>query len=57
MIGATLTLKRGGSLTSEKYTVNGKMTIGRFDPESGPVDIDLGPLPESSYISRRHAQV
>ena len=31
--------------------------IGRFDPETGPVDVDLGPLPEAVYISRHHAEI
>ncbi|HTE18823.1 MAG TPA: FHA domain-containing protein [Armatimonadota bacterium] len=55
--GARLTLKRGGSLTGEVFPVSGRVIIGRFDVESGPVDVDLGPLPESNYVSRHHAEV
>lgn len=55
--GATLVLKRGGILTGEKFQLGPTVTIGRFDPDSGPVDIDMAPLPESVYISRHHAQI
>ncbi|MFN3649136.1 MAG: FHA domain-containing protein [Armatimonadota bacterium] len=55
--GARLTLKRGGGLTSEVFPVGGRAVIGRFDTETGPVDVDMGALPESSYVSRHHAEV
>lgn len=55
---ARLTLRRGGALTGEVFPLGaGTSVIGRFDPEAGPVDVDLGLLPESVYISRRHAEV
>ena len=31
--------------------------VGRFDPETGPVDIDLSQMPESPQISRHHAEL
>jgi len=31
--------------------------IGRFDTETGPVDIDLSNIPEAKYISRKHAKI
>jgi pSer/pThr/pTyr-binding forkhead associated (FHA) protein len=34
-----------------------RVTIGRFDPESGPIDIDMGRLPEAAYVSRHHAEL
>jgi pSer/pThr/pTyr-binding forkhead associated (FHA) protein len=36
--------------------MGGRVTVGRFDVESGPVDVDLGQFPEATYISRRHAE-
>lgn len=54
---AKLTLKRGGVLTGESFQLGERLVLGRFDPDSGPVDVDLGPLPEASYISRQHAEV
>ena len=53
---ARLTLKRGGALTTDSFVFSGDAVIGRFDADSGPVDIDLSPLPEAIYLSRRHAQ-
>ena len=50
-------LRRQGKLTSDVFTFTPPVTIGRFDPDLGPVDIDLGPLPESAYISRQHAEI
>ena len=34
-----------------------RLIIGRFDPESGPVDIDLENTPEAAQISRHHAEM
>jgi hypothetical protein len=56
--GARLTLRRGGALSQEGFSLGrGPSVIGRFDPETGPVDVDLGPLPEAVYISRHHAEI
>jgi pSer/pThr/pTyr-binding forkhead associated (FHA) protein len=45
-------------LSQEVFTIaGGPSVIGRFDPETGPVDVDLGPLPEAVYISRQHAEI
>jgi pSer/pThr/pTyr-binding forkhead associated (FHA) protein len=56
--GARLTLRRAGVLSKEVFTLSsGPSIIGRFDPETGPVDVDLGPLPEAVYISRHHAEL
>ena len=56
--GARLTLRRGGALSQEIFSLGcGPSIIGRFDPETGPVDVDLGPLPEAVYISRHHAEI
>ena len=53
---ARLTLRRGGALTGEIFRFGSGAVVGRFDPDSGPVDVDLAPLPEASYVSRHHAQ-
>lgn len=52
-----LTLRRNGALTTEAFTLGEQAVVGRFDPETGPVDVDLGRLPEAVYISRRHAEL
>jgi len=45
-------------LSQEVFSIgSGPSIIGRFDPETGPVDVDLGPLPEAVYISRHHAEI
>ncbi|CAD5990441.1 FraH-related protein [Planktothrix tepida] len=57
---ANIILKRGGTKTTQMFSIEGeRVIIGRFDPDSGPVDIDLGCLPESEaeYISRHHAEI
>jgi hypothetical protein len=54
---ARLTLKRSGVLTSESFQFGDHVVVGRFDPDSGPVDVDLGPLPEAAYVSRHHAEI
>ena len=57
---AGITLKRNGVLTAESFPIQGeRIVIGRFDIDSGPVDIDLGKLPptEADYISRHHAEI
>ena len=54
---ATLTLKRGGAPTGDVFTIGPSATVGRFDPESGPVDVDMAQLPEAVYISRHHAEI
>jgi FHA domain len=55
---ARLTLRRGGALSQETFSLgSGPSIIGRFDPETGPVDVDLGPLPEAIYVSRHHAEI
>ncbi len=54
---ARLVLVRDGAVTEETYEIRGRAVIGRFDETVGPVDVDLGPLPEGSYISRKHAEI
>lgn len=54
---ATITVKRNGEETSEVFDLNPPSVIGRFDPAVGPVDVDLAPLPEGAYVSRKHAKI
>jgi len=54
---AKLTLRRAGALTNESFPLGERVTIGRFDIETGPVDVDFGPVPEGAYLSRRHAEI
>lgn len=51
-----LVVKRAGAETSDQFEFVSGATVGRFDPSVGPVDIDLGDLPEGAYVSRRHAR-
>ena len=52
-----LIVKRNGAETEEVFVVNNPCVIGRFDPPVGPIDIDLGALPEGVYVSRKHAKI
>ncbi len=52
-----LIVKRGGIETEEVFFFTPPATVGRFDPAVGPVDVDLGSIPEGSYVSRKHAKV
>jgi pSer/pThr/pTyr-binding forkhead associated (FHA) protein len=54
---ATLVVKRSGVETDESFVVTNPSVIGRFDPSVGPIDIDLGNLPEGVYVSRKHAKI
>ena len=54
---ARLVVKRSGAETDVEFPVNPPCVIGRFDPSIGPIDIDLGALPERSYVSRKHAKI
>ena len=52
-----IVLKRSGAETDILYEVHPPAVIGRFDPAVGPIDIDLGPLDEGRYVSRKHAKI
>ncbi len=56
-VSARITLRRGGTTTSEVFALGSRAVLGRFDPETGPVDVDLAQLPEAVYVSRRHAEI
>lgn len=56
--GCYLQLKQQGSLTSQTAQIGGqRVTIGRFDASTGPVDIDLTNFPGAEHVSRRHAEI
>jgi hypothetical protein len=54
---AKLVVKRGGAETDIEFPLSPPAIIGRFDPAVGPIDVDLGTLPEGSYVSRKHAKI
>lgn len=54
---AKLVLKRSGVETDHVFEFGSPATVGRFDPAVGPIDVDLGPLEEGVYVSRKHARL
>jgi pSer/pThr/pTyr-binding forkhead associated (FHA) protein len=49
---------RYGAPTGDEHPLLGqRLVVGRFDAETGPVDIDLSQAPESEQISRQHAEI
>lgn len=57
LTGPRLILKRAGVETDIVFPFTCPATVGRFDPDKGPIDIDLADLPEGGYVSRRHAKI
>ena len=55
--GPRLIVKRAGEETDDVFVVVAPAVIGRFDPGVGPIDVDLGSIPEGSYVSRKHAKI
>jgi len=43
--------------TEQLLHVGASCIVGRFDPAVTPVDIDLTDLPDSKFVSRRHATI
>jgi len=54
---AKLVVKRSGAETDIAFSISPPAIIGRFDPAVGPIDVDMGTLPEGSYVSRKHAKI
>jgi pSer/pThr/pTyr-binding forkhead associated (FHA) protein len=49
---------RYGAPTGQEIPLFGqRLVVGRFDPETGPVDIDLSESAESGHISRQHGEL
>jgi len=57
VLGPRLIVKRNGAETDTIFSINPGSIIGRFDPAVGPIDVDLGSLPEGVYVSRKHARL
>lgn len=55
--GPRLIIKRAGAETEDVFPFTAPATIGRFDPSVGPIDVDLGSVPEGAYVSRKHAKI
>ncbi len=55
--GARLVALANGEETEIAFELPEKGTIGRFDPSVGPIEVDVSSAPDSSYVSRRHAEV
>lgn len=53
---AKLICKQASAPTSE-FPLDSNMLIGKFDPDSGPVDIDLEGFPDDEKISRQHGEI
>ena len=57
-LAATLTLLEYGQLSETKIPLTSSpVLVGKFDPNQGPVDIDLGNFVGNQYLSRRHAEL
>lgn len=54
---AKLIVFRNDEETDEAFDIYPPATIGRFDPTVGPIDVDLGSIPEGTYVSRKHARI
>ena len=55
---ARLLAIRYGAPTGEEIPLFGqRLVVGRFDPETGPVDVDLSESAESGHISRQHGEL
>ena len=55
---AILVLIAFGSPTDTEIPLQSSpVVVGKFDPSQGPIDIDLGSMPGSEYLSRRHAEL
>jgi pSer/pThr/pTyr-binding forkhead associated (FHA) protein len=51
-------VRRYGAFTGDEIPLMGeRLVVGRFDPETGPVDVDLSSVPDSEHISRHHAEL
>jgi pSer/pThr/pTyr-binding forkhead associated (FHA) protein len=51
-------MMRYGAPTGQEIPLQGqRLLVGRFDPETGPVDIDLSEMAEAGHISRQHGEL
>jgi FHA domain len=57
-VNARLLPRQFGALGNNAFPLNGtRLSVGRFDPSTGPVDIDLSGMPGESHVSRRHGEM
>lgn len=54
---AKLIAKSPNSPIKEFILEESPLLVGKFDPETGPVDIDLEKFPDAEYISKTHAEI
>ncbi len=54
---AYLLLKNVGEPSAARVPLSDSVVVGRRDPQSGPVDIDLSVVPGGEYVSRHHARI
>ena len=54
---ARLVSKQAGSPVSEFSLDSNNVTVGRFDPDTGPVDVDLEGFRGEETVSRGHAEI
>ena len=55
---ARLVAVRHGAPTGEEVPLLGqRLVVGRFDPETGPVDVDLSASADAAHISRQHGEL
>jgi pSer/pThr/pTyr-binding forkhead associated (FHA) protein len=54
---ARLISKQAGSPISEFSLDSNNVTVGRFDPDTGPVDVDLEGFRGEETVSRGHAEI
>jgi len=53
-----LVVKRFGAVTGDEIPLLAdRLLVGRFDPETGPVDVDLSSAPEAEHVSRQHGEL
>jgi pSer/pThr/pTyr-binding forkhead associated (FHA) protein len=49
---------RYGAPTGDEIPLFGqRLLVGRFDPETGPVDVDLTAMDAGGHISRQHGEL
>ncbi len=57
VLSARLVPRDYGASTTETFPLVGdRVSVGRFDSSTGPVDIDLSGMKGEAHISRRHAE-
>jgi len=54
---ARLVTKTAGNPVSEFALTEESCIVGKFDPDLGPVEVDLEAFPDADYISRNHARI